>query len=84
MPEDKAGPRVKAGSRVWVLRDGGRPVAAEIKAGITDGSHTELREAAGIQKGDLLVVGTNGVAGEAKETVNPFAPPRMPGSRRPR
>jgi HlyD family secretion protein len=82
---DKGDARAKTGSRVWVLREPrGLPEAVKVKAGITDGLFTELREAAGIKAGDLLVVGTNGVAGEVKETVNPFAPPRMPGMRRPR
>lgn len=75
--------RINAGTRVWVLRNPhGPPERVKVKPGITDGAFTELREAAEIQAGSLLVTGTNGAAADSKEVVNPFAPPRMPGSRR--
>jgi HlyD family secretion protein len=86
LAEGKGESRSGGGSKVWVLKSPDRPPeAVKIKLGITDGAFTELREAAGLGEGSLLVIGTNGVASGAKEEMkNPFAPPRAPPGRRTR
>lgn len=77
------GARSGGGPKVWVLKSPDRPPeAVKIKLGITDGVCTEMREAAGLEEGSLLVIGTNGVTSGAKEEMkNPFAPSRAPGRR---
>lgn len=78
-----AGTRGRRGgkSQVWVVRESGKAAEAVVlKTGITDGTQTEIKEASGLDAGDLVVVGTNGTAGASAEVVNPFVP-KMPARR---
>lgn len=86
MPSQKEGTgrRKEKATKVWVLRaPGGRPESVRVTLGVTDGTHTELKDPGGIAAGDEVVVGTNALDSVSKDVVNPFAPPAPP-RRRPR
>ncbi len=69
------------GQRIWVLRSpDASPESVRVTPGITDGMHTELKEAVGIRAGDTVVVGTNAVQSGSTDVVNPFTP-QMPRRR---
>jgi HlyD family secretion protein len=61
---------------LWVLR-GGKPVAVQVKTGITDGSHTEVVEGA-LQEGDQVIVDVAG-SGTGNSASPGGRPPSSPG-----
>ncbi len=72
----------EAGSgRVHVLRDG-RPVAMDVRTGLTDGLRTAIT-GGDLREGDEVITGVMPVA-STSGTTNPFMPPRPSGGGRPR
>ena len=75
----------KATQHVWVQKaPDAPPIEVAVIGGITDGANTELKDAGSLHEGDAIILGLADTSGKATkaETVNPFAPPAPPGSRR--
>lgn len=70
----------RAASRVYVLRDN-QPVPITVKAGLSDGTLTEI-SSDDLKEGDQIIVGELvASAAGAPASTNPFAPPMMGGGR---
>lgn len=69
---------------VWLLDTATqKPTPVQVKLGINDGAYTEVREPAELTTDTDLITGYEDPAGtKPQAAVNPFAPPRMGGSRR--
>ena len=71
------------GAKLYVQAGPGLPPKpVRVRTGLTDASFTEIREPAELAEGQDVIVGavtaSNGTKSDA--TVNPFAPPKPPGS----
>ena len=82
-PASGSGDRARGrGPRVWIQPDAGAaPTSVVVRAGITDGSQTEIREPTKLRENDAVLTGIAKPGVAAAETVNPFMP-KMPGGRR--
>ena len=84
--ETAKGPRpTKVPHRVWIQKEpNAPPTEVRVVPGISDGAFTELKDAGTLLEGAAVIVGLADTTGKAAntETVNPFAPPTPPGSRR--
>ena len=67
------GERARAGSRVWVLRDG-KPVAVPLRVGLDDDTYAEVLGGA-IRQGDAVIVGEQ--SGDATKGARAAAPLRL-------
>ena len=85
--EPPKGPRPGKVARkvVWIQKaPDAPPTEVPVVLGISDGAFTELKDAGSLQEGGTVIVGLADTTGKASktETVNPFAPPMPPGTRR--
>lgn len=69
----------RASARVWVLRDE-LPVAIRVRAGLSDGSVTEITTDE-LDEGDQVIVGQVTAGAAASGSTNPFAPQIIRGNR---
>ena len=67
---------------LWVLNPNGKPEPVFVKAGISDGSSTQIISD-NLKEGDMVIVGQNASESSSSnnQQVNPFMP-RLPGGRR--
>jgi hypothetical protein len=64
---------------LWVL-DGDKPRSVAVKAGLSDGTLTEVSSDE-LKEGDLVIVGEQISTGRPAEGTNPFAPQNPFGGR---
>lgn len=69
----------RTSARVWVLRDE-LPVSVRVRAGLSDGSVTEITTDE-LDEGDQVIVGQVAAGAAASGSTNPFAPQIIRGNR---
>lgn len=73
-------PGAAPGAKIWI--QGKRGVeSVRVTPGVTDGSFTELQDPGSLREGQAVVIGLAEKGAPGEGTVNPFAPPRLPGGR---
>ncbi len=80
----QAASRQATRGRIYLLGDDGKPVAFNVRLGITDGTSTELivspgsPEAGALKEGALVIIGTVTPGSGGPQAAKPAAGPRMP------
>ena len=70
LPSAVRGAAATAPGRVWAPGPGGQPKAIDVRAGLTDGTSTEILEGP-LKEGDDIIIGTGEAPGAAKKAGGP-------------